>query len=111
MKTKLYSVLIVVALLAMTTNFAAFAQCGGYTLTQGAYQNGKSGNAGGNALAKLNTAFPNGVTIGCAGGDSWTFTNVADIQAFLAAHKGGDVVYSQVLTLALNVGFDSPNLG
>jgi len=91
----------------------ATSACGGYTLTQGAYANakfdanGNGTNAGGRALQ----GFTGPVTIGCAGGSSWTFTTVADIQNFLNSHKGNDVVYSQVLTLALNVTFDSPNLG
>lgn len=109
---KKYPIVIMVMLLTMLTNFAAFAQCGGYTLTQGAY--GNTNGAGPRALS----AFSGSVTIGCAGGNTLTLTSVSAIQAFLPSGTSASVLdqsytnpgnsYSNVLAgqlvaLSLNV--------
>jgi hypothetical protein len=103
-------------------------ECGQLTtFTQGGYGN-DNGNGSGTPymIAHLATAFPNGVTLGCAGGFTMKMTTPSAIQAYLPSGStavvltqnwvdGGPntVVGGQLLALALSVGFDNadPNFG
>jgi hypothetical protein len=104
-------------------------ECGQLTtFTQGGYGNDRGNGAGTSYMvANFAAAFPNGITIGCAGDNTVKMTSAAAIQAFLPTGTTpstltgsfGDgatpdnVLIGQVLTLALSVGFDNhdPNFG
>jgi hypothetical protein len=104
-------------------------ECGQLTtFTQGGYGNDQGNGAGTSyMIANFSAAFPNGITIGCASGNTVTMTSAAAIQAYLPTGTAPTVLNSsfvdgatpdniligQVLTLALSVGFDNndPNFG
>ena len=78
-------------------------------------------------IANFAAAFPNGITIGCAGGNIVKMTSAAAIQAYLPTGTTpsvltgsfvdgttpDNILIGQVLTLVLSVGFDKydPNFG
>jgi hypothetical protein len=100
------------------------------TFTQGGYGNDQ-GNGTGTPymLANFASAFPTGVTLGCAGGFTVKFTTATAIQFYLPTgttasvltasytdppdNVPDNVLIGQLLTLSLNVGFDlnDPNFG
>lgn len=104
---------------------SAYSQgCSGQftTFTQGGYGTEcHGGNPGCYRDAHFAAAFPNGVVIGCAGGNTLTFTSSAAIAAYLPAGTGPavltssavnptttrGVLSSQILALTLSVGFDA----
>src|SRR5437868_6287983 len=95
-------------------------ECGQLTtFTQGGYGNDKGNGAGTSYMvANFASAFPNGITVGCAGGNTVKMTSVAAIQAYLPTGTTSSVLTNsyvdgatpdniligQVLTLALSVG-------
>jgi hypothetical protein len=97
------------------------------TFTQGGYGNDQGNGAGTSyMIAHFATAFPSGVTIGCASGFTQKMTTAASIQAYLPSgstavaltqnyvdNGPNTVLGGQLLTLALSVGFDNadPNFG
>jgi hypothetical protein len=97
-------------------------QCGQLTTyTQGGYGNDDGNGAPTKYLiANFANAFPDGVTIGCSTGFTLKMTSAAAIQAYLPSttiasvldqnwvDNGPDnVLAGQLLTLALNIGFDN----
>jgi len=93
------------------------------TQTQGGWgTTAKGNNPGSYRDANFANAFPNGLTIGDAGGMSVTFTTSEAVQAFLPAggtaapltetatdpsETGAGVLAGQVTALSLSVGFDA----
>jgi hypothetical protein len=97
------------------------------TQTQGGYGNDQgNGEPTQYLIANFDAAFPSGVTIGCNSGFTQKMTTAASIQAYLPSSSTpailtqnyvdngpNTVLGGQLLTLALNVGFDDndPNFG
>jgi len=103
-------------------------ECGQLTtFTQGGYGNDQGNGAGTSyMIAHFVSAFPGGVTVGCATGFTMKMTTAAAVQAYLPSGSTAvvltqnwvdagpnTVVGGQLLTLALSVGFDNadPNFG
>ncbi|MFY0673789.1 MAG: T9SS type A sorting domain-containing protein [Bacteroidia bacterium] len=104
--------------------------CDGFrTQTQGGWGTSCNGNNPGCYRdANFVTAFPSGLTIGCTGGNSATFTTSSAIQSFLpaggspgalssnainATSTSAGVLAGQLVALSLSVGFDAadPSFG
>jgi len=97
------------------------------TFTQGGYGNDKGNGAGTSyMIAHFASAFPSGVTLGCAGGFTMKMNSASAIQAYLPSGSTAAILTAnyvdagpntvlggQLLTLALSVGFDNadPNFG
>jgi len=91
------------------------------TYTQGGYGNDQGNGAGTSyMIANFDAAFPSGVTLGCAGGFTMVMTNSGAIQVYLPSSSTSaaltqnytddgpnTVLGGQLLTLALNIGFDN----
>lgn len=124
MKKRILISFILTVVLGVTSGFSQTSGCSGQfkTFTIGGWgTNCNGGNPGCYRDAHFAAAFPTGVTIGCEDGNSLTFTTSAAVAAYLPA--GGSpsvlsssatnpttsrgVLSSQVLAVALAVGFDA----
>ncbi len=124
MKKRILISFILTVMLGISSAFSQTNGCSGQftTFTIGGWGTEcHGGNPGCYRDAHFAAAFPNGITIGCAGGNTLTFTSSAAVAAYLPA--GGPpskltssatnptssrgVLSSQVLGVALAVGFDA----
>ena len=103
---------------------SVISSCTGFrTQTQGGWgADAHGGNSGVYRDAHFSTAFPNGLTIGCSGGNTLKLSSAAAVNSFLPSGTTASVLpsgsmvdpgsnYSNVLagqlvTAVLNVGFD-----
>ena len=132
-KTKNYSftlkcfaiIMLLIPAFANAQNLTSvISSCTGFrTQTQGGWgADAHGGNSGVYRDAHFSTAFPNGLTIGCSGGNTLKLSSAAAVNSFLPSGTTASVLpsgsmvdpgsnYSNVLagqlvTAVLNVGFD-----